>query len=785
MRTTLLCFLYCSLFLTACGGGGSSNTQDTPPTATPVPEPTPTPEPAPEPTPEPTPEPDPEPTPEPDPEPTPEPDPEPTPEPDPEPTPEPDPEPTPEPDPEPTPEPDPEPTPEPTPQDKIAPTNTLLYPTGDAMVFVDKITIQGYSEDESGVDSVSVNGITALNDELAVKLPGRESAYYWRIDLDVPGDIPFPVSIETTDIHGNTASQVIQVQKYKKVPGSFFLDSKNNRLIGRRSTEGFVFLDLETNTFTDFQIKGLIPYTSFTYMEPANTLSIAELSSNSNTLTLSRFDLENQTLTEVGNAKIEYDNTIWGGPRLLSHDYVAELNASFIAVIMLSKDDDRVYPIIYRLNHNDNSLVTVIDGKTTDGTSFTIDDIKANQDGFLVLGQNLSNSKEGLFAFNLDGSIDRFIGDFNSTFSIDMILDPVSEFAYSVRFNDIYKTKIESGETILLSDGDDYPDMSVLNSSSHVVNVEEGELWTYAPTTGGIVAIDLETGERKQSLRFNVGEGFPVVSPRDIAYDRSRQHTYVIDNYNSTRVYLSRIEAPTGYRRRLLELNELGVRARDIKIDHKNDILYILGQKHLITYKLDTKESSILSSERLIADFEFSLWNSLAVDADNKRVFISENLNKTIMAVNPETREASLISRPDVKGEGIEMATLTDIAFDPVNNELFTISQKTATVYKVDVGTGNREIVFDACPSSNGIQKLYPDSGSIQELTIDLQSRKLFATATDILEYDLDGKTCLPIENTPTVLGFVSAIPGQILYTHFGTVFLLDVVKNERVIISR
>lgn len=108
--------------------------------------------------------------------------------------------------------------------DTRAPEADVLFPWGVSRTTETMITVKGTASDQSGVDDIVVNDITAT-----LFASEDKKSLDWQVEIPATKNI----IVQSKDIHGNISNEAAKLELITgDVPRSFVIDDVNQRLIG-------------------------------------------------------------------------------------------------------------------------------------------------------------------------------------------------------------------------------------------------------------------------------------------------------------------------------------------------------------------------------------------------------------------------------------------------------------------------------------------------------------------------------------------------------------------------
>lgn len=273
-------------------------------------------------------------------------------------------------------------------------------------------------------------------------------------------------------------------------------------------------------------------------------------------------------------------------------------------------------------------------------------------------------------------------------------------------------------------------------------------------TVGGKINVTInatsdsgETSQKKVSLPFstaatlvNVGTGISPEALTHVAY--SPEHNKLYANDLSLRSILE-IDIESGNRSLILEKPGSTIKALAYEGSRNRILFYLSGNIEVLN--LDDLSESVLSTDGNDGlSFGLNGLMDLELDIPNARLIASVNHDISlggalIVAINLEDGTRSVISGQG-KGSGPAFSGgLEGITIDRSRNSLYVVDSHADTIFKVNLGSGDREILSDnTFPGTPGASYIVPT-----DVVLDPQLDRLFVSdaRNGIIQISLSGPT--------------------------------------------
>ncbi|MCF6257501.1 MAG: hypothetical protein L3J98_00860 [Gammaproteobacteria bacterium] len=242
------------------------------------------------------------------------------------------------------------------------------------------------------------------------------------------------------------------------------------------------------------------------------------------------------------------------------------------------------------------------------------------------------------------------------------------------------KTSTGSGATF------DNPQKIVLDSANNRVLIVEDD---------GIVAVDLVTGNRSIFSKAGIGSGPGFSSPTDIELDSANNRALVVDGSA-----LIALELTTGNRTIFSDATGL---ATGITLDSANDRLLMVRNGALLAVGLDSADQAIISDSATGSGPDISP-GGITLDSANNRVLIVNFFpgfglggppEPGLLAIDLATGDRTALLGGDFISSGL--SDPQGLAMDSTNNRVLIVDDVSGNpaLMSVDINNGNLSVLSD------------------------------------------------------------------------------------------
>jgi hypothetical protein len=604
------------------------------------------------------------------------------------------------------------------------PTAAILFPHIDgSVVNRPTMTIRGVAADDSGVISVSVNGVAATT---------SDNYANWQATISLtPSEDPNEISVEVADIVGNVnanAAGTTILYRYGAQTtcySSFGLDSANGKAYIQNSTEGIIEFDLENDVRRQIP-ESVMPFASLRYSSQNEGLYVLD----SDTL----YEIDVQT----GNRFIVSAPGSGGISFMTGASNIELDDANGLLYIF-----DSSLSAVVSIDLIDGSRAIVSDN-SNNGPDFGASSDIAFDDGrlFAVLFID-SDSGYGIFEVNLDTGDRSLISDNNSAGPDFMhILNIAADVSNGILYasnsgGELLAVDVDTGERGTVSAIDLH---NQLFGGDMQLDGANDRALISSCRPGVLLEVGLSSGLRSRVLASDRGTGPNLVNPGRMAYDPVRSRIVAV-NFKSSFQFGSivGVNVETGDRQIILDslASDDFTHLFDVAIDSVYDRILATDDSavSVIAVDPDTGVYSVLSDSTHGGGTNFT--SVAGIEVDGSRALVVDTAMDALFAVDLTNGVRTIISKDGVAGSGVNLDAPLDIAIDAYNRQAYIISQFNDSLFRVNLDTGERTLVSSATIGSGTMM----DGPTY--ITLDLQRnlavvRPLFAPFNGLMLIDLD-----------------------------------------------
>lgn len=680
----------------------------------------------------------------------------------------------------------------PTSNDGYAPTAKVIFPNKISRADGSTITLSGVAHDSDGVKEVRVNGeVATLLQNPTAGAASKQAKSEITGPLSVNWQTTFSSSkdtqviVETEDISGNVDQYADSVTILnERMPTYFTIDTINNRLLGQHRLGDFVLIDLATDESANFQYKGNDSPGKFVYHNSEDRMIYADL--HDNQLRLHSFDLVSEIEQQLVEQTLEFEPSRWGGSYLLDMDIDQANNDIYLLLIVSPIGPHKNKRVILKYDMTTSTLTAIADENTAAGQTITTDALAYSPQGLLLFHTSENQQGESLSLLTFDGSeITQFTPPLNLK-SEKINVDLKNNIAYTSGYDGFSKIELVTGkvEKFSLSKNADGLSLSTIRSTG--LDLANNRLLVSDSVYDVVMEVDLTTGVRQKFYSNGVGIGPLMAGPRAMVLDNEHNRAYVADdggNFNP--VFIMRIDLATGNRTKLITLDELH-NVSGLAFDKAANKLYLLSSNFIIKFDLDNLSTSVVfdSYDGAIYKPDVRKISDIALDKVNNRLLAVKN-DGELLSLPLDDQQMTLISSSvegNIVGAGPEMLG-SSVVVDESGQIAYVASQRHAKVFKVDLNTGNRQLVLDSCKTTDGREMMIPDSDFLSMSIVPGEQRLLISGRT-ILSYNTVDDSCLA-STVASPLDMESNDKGQLFVTDFNRLSQVEVTTGSTVRVSK
>lgn len=230
-----------------------------------------------------------------------------------------------------------------------------------------------------------------------------------------------------------------------------------------------------------------------------------------------------------------------------------------------------------------------------------------------------------------------------------------------------------------------------------------------------------------------------------------------------------------------------------LALDQPGDTLYVAKNLYskVVGYNLATQSGTVIFDEEVTEDYR-GIIGSIVADPARQRLYYTARDAASIYQVDVITGERFTISSPEV-GSGEEIRRPVDLAMDSQNNRLFVAYDTAGSLFSVDIATGERQVVTSAYLGVG----TGPSISHAEQFDVDLDSQLAWVvtfTSDEVIQVDLaNGNRTLvssgAVNGGPSVAYADDLVYSQKMQSLFittpneGYVVQLDLLSGERLLL--
>jgi|GEM_PF-4261979 len=670
--------------------------------------------------------------------------------------------------------------------DSSTPTAKILFPVKDAQTSRSMVTVRGTATDDTGIQSVTVNGVAAniqpVNAGPGLQKAESDATVEWEVTLELElGDTEIQVEVEDTS--GNTDEEPEEVLiRYSKYPTNVLLDSANDRLVGMETYGKGLALDLAASVVSE------VPAVTAGDLLATNALGteVYSISEIEGVLTIRSVELASGIESVVQTTSFTYDKSAWELAFLWDSAYVESDNIVYMLYQLIPLAGGNWQSQIHVWDLSENTITPLplfVDG----GVVPAISGVKNRGDNLYGLGSPFigNASTNTLFDIDIESGEISIIASEIDALATHFVVDASAEFAYLAGYDAVVGVNLETGaaETISLDAGQELFNFAQIRS----VILDESREFLYVSDSAirEMIAVDLKTGSRSLLYPNGIGEGRKLITPRELALTADNQFAYVLDDGDNAPESLFRIDLESGDREQLGDIAaEYNDMASGLALDETNNRVFYSLYNNIFVMDLTDNSVTPISSETegtgVILDDVFGLhYDSVA-----ERILVVDSANDRLIGIDPTTKSREVLALLAV-GESPVIEGPVDVAVSADGTTYYVLGQKQAALYAVDAETGIREVLLDSCLNKFSQEQLPVDS-SVQNMDFNPTLSKFLLTGDNsIVEYDLVNDSCRVVSEEMNVFDLLYQNDGTILGSSWNSILQFDAENGEYITLSK
>lgn len=673
--------------------------------------------------------------------------------------------------------------------DNSAPTARILFPAKDAQTSKSTVTVRGTATDDSGIQSIMVNGVAASFQPVAansgLQKTKTENTVEWEITLELePGDNN--VEVEVVDASGNEGAEPEEVLiRYTQFPVDAVLDTTNDRLIGVETFGTGLALDLEAKAITE------VPAVSAgrllaVHSSGEEVYSIIYVESN---LILRSMNLTSGIESIVQTNAFSPDDTLWDGAYLWDSFFVESGNLVYVLYQFKPSGSSNLEPKLYVWSLSDNTMTNIplfVDG----GVVPSIDGIEPGEGSLIGLVSPFlgADDRNSVVSINpVSGEITTITSEIDAVAN-KFVVDSMGDFAWLVGYKSVVRVDLESGAAATVSLDADQDLFNLAQISSVILDETRGLLYVSDIAIRETIAIDLLDGNRSLLYPNGIGEGRKLIAPRELALTSDNLFAYVLDDGDNTPESLFRINLATGDRERLGDIAaEFNYLASGIALDEASNRVFYSLYENVFAMDLDDQSITAISSDTVGTGVVLESVSGMYYDHVIETLLVVDGANDRLISIDPATKHREIVASL-TEGDSPYIEAPVDVAVSPDGDTYYVFGQQRAALYAVNAETGERELLLDECLNNWGQDRLPPDT-AVQNIDFNPTLGKFLLTGDmSIIEYDLATDTCRVVSEAGALFSILDVLyqnDGTILGSSWNRILQFDPVNGEYITLSK
>ncbi len=467
---------------------------------------------------------------------------------------------------------------------------------------------------------------------------------------------------------------------------------------------------------------------------------------------------------------------------------------------------------------NDSAPVSIEGGYySIDGGEFT------NVDGTIEFGESIVVRGVSASEVLTDVNVILTVGDVDGIFTITTFPDvtaPIAEIHFPT------PVSLTEGTSILVrgTASDDYSAIESVLVNGEMATSDDGfTTWTAEVnlTEGVVNPISVSVTDQYGNMAtnadsVNVTQGDINVDfidsndrftlPRSLVLDGDR---ILLTTYDDDKLEVIEVQIDSGLRSSISALalannDQLLEEVTDTVLEPAGEQLLQVGEEQNGVYGIDLASGSrtLFSGDGLPG--VTNLFERIAsIDVEGSMILVSDSLTNSLISVNPNTREQSVLSSNAQPSSGVLFEKAGYVEIDDENDLAYVSDTGSSSlgIYAVSLFDGFRTVLSNATtPDANN-----PFSSELSKIVLDRdRDRLLVADARSIIAVNVDqetpeeigARTILADAETPNAINPVSIVTGMavdsnkdILYVsginrNGDSLYVIDLVTGRRIILS-
>ena len=564
------------------------------------------------------------------------------------------------------------------PAESVAPTMAIHFPPQKSLTEGASIKVRGTASDNSGILSISVNGVLAESSDDFVT---------WTATVPNLAEGSNVLVATVTDKQNNISTDSVDIRKAPLADEitHLTLNSSNNRFLVMENNQ-LVEVDRATGLATRVDIDDGV-----TNFKSANDM---QLDSNSNRLIVIDNQDDVSTIKEV--------NLLTGVKTIFSQDALAAPVGSFssqLYELALDELNNRLF-----IADGTNGVIEV-DLATSERTTLSSDNL------YTVILDAPSNRLIGtqygstLVAIDIDTGVSTRLGSAGMSSVYAIAYDGVNDRVYAAGANadKIVQVNLVDDTISTVSDNIDYTGDANFNS---IFGIQYDSINSRLIVSNGtlVLGVDISTGVRT-TLASSPGSKFGIF------YDSGNSLVYSINRGQDLTVF----DLANAGASRIISDNTIATATSNIsfgdiwglKVDVSAGLAYTTDwtSASVIQIDLNTGARTVIADNSVPdAANTFISPSAFVWDEAGNRMLVLDRGRRSLIEVNYDDGSRRVISSPRLPNDNNVIYNPAGIKLDLVNNRVLVLESQSyanTTIFAIDLTTGERTIVTSVPTSSN------------------------------------------------------------------------------------
>ncbi|MEE2001165.1 hypothetical protein QWY20_06835 [Alkalimonas sp. MEB108] len=671
------------------------------------------------------------------------------------------------------------------------PQASVVFPWSQSKTSAGTLTVRGTATSRNGISALSVNGVPANIHSQSVAAQrvsaqsfhaqgsngeDEEEEFEWTADVEIESDSDTELTVAVSDADGNENIDAASVRvNTLRAPAYLVYDDLQQRLIGVLDNQDIVAID---HTDLTYQLLTSVDYISELNFDAANNRLIYSYH-HEDTVSLYEVDLEQGQQKLLTNFAPEIAPDV----QLIGVQSVFDPINQHAFVLLKLLEANSIYATdhLYQFNLADETSRLLSYTNLTDSPWLTIkqmtmlgDRLFATAGHFLLVEVNTQTGERSIVMDLPDFSPMALTSGSNS----DQLFIAGMEGIVKVElaFPLSYMLSAESSTTL-------YPTSQIQD----ILLLDEHTLLVADSGYNTVLKVDSRTGERSAFVSSGIGSGRGLMMPNYLTFGADSNTLYVLDNGSNAAESLFSIDLSSGDRTMLADINQAGVNYHSgLFFYEANNALLIGLDDAILSVALPDGTVSVVSGMGVGEGPSSGGMTGGDFHAETATLYMAQpNLANSVLQIDVSTGQRSLHEFDGSAGTAGIIEGVNDVAVDTQNNQLYLASQLQNLIYRLDLETGETELIVDRCLNFNNQNILDIGVNGIQKISFDEERQQLRILAGQLAIYDLASQSCTVKNLNRTFLNALPLDDGTYLMTSQNALEHFDPKSLATVIISK